>query len=165
MPAVPSQVLVLQATTTSDVLLPVVSTSATAGGALFVQVKWGNGTFEWLAPAEYQAVSQDYPLTASDDDEFFDAPAGSVLLIDGEFAATKVDDGYLWQNAVGGDYHQAGEVWAELVPDPFGAAVIKPAVLRVPWAWARSYGLAANYAEAEAEAEARVAAWMKAGTA
>lgn len=54
----PSHVVVLNATTDSDLTLPVVSTSRTPEGALYVQVQWGNGTFEWLKPADFKAVPE-----------------------------------------------------------------------------------------------------------
>lgn len=106
-----------------------------------------------------------YPLTTSDDDEFFDAPPGSFLLnSDGQITYKCVNDDFGWETSPGTPV-QAGAVWSSLFADgnPFGDHGVTPGtVLRVPLEWAKSYGLAADRAAAEAEAEARVAAWMAA---
>lgn len=115
---------------------------------------------------------QNYPLTTSDDDEFFDAPAGSLLLLCDadhveEARYTKVGDGFDWQ-APDGSLIRAGLLWGSLFADgnPFGEHGVRPnSVLRVDLAWAQAYGLAEDREAAEREAEARVAAWMAAGTA
>jgi hypothetical protein len=114
-----------------------------------------------------------YPLTASDDDEFFDAPPGSLLILcnaDGIETRryTRVDTDYDWQ-APGGTVLQAGVLWGSLFADgnPFGEHDIRPgSVLRVTLEWANHYDMCEGGREAaEARAEARVAAWMAAGTA
>lgn len=108
-----------------------------------------------------------YPLTASDDDEFFDAPVGAMIVADGSVLFTCVGPDFQWQ-AADGTPIQAGMVWGGFFQDgnPFGEFDIQPGlVLRVPLEWARAYGLAASREAAEAEAEARVAAWMAEGTA
>ncbi|HEY5785240.1 MAG TPA: hypothetical protein VIT65_10725 [Microlunatus sp.] len=102
-----------------------------------------------------------YPLTASDDDEFFDAPSGSLLLnADGEVTHGKVGDGWDWRSSEE-FIVQSGDLWASLFPGNQYEVDITPGyVLRVPLEWARAYGLAASREAAEAAAEARVAAWM-----
>lgn len=104
-----------------------------------------------------------YPLTASDDDEFFDAPAGSSLLNpNGDVAYTKVDNEFGWE-ATGGLPVQAGVVWGSLFKDgnPFGDYDIdKGWTLRVTLAWHGHYGMSANTDAAIAEADARLAAMM-----
>ena len=104
-----------------------------------------------------------YPLTASDDDEFFDAPAGAVLINPaGALAWTRGSEGWAWTGLPGVEQN-AGAIWASFFQDgnPFGEYDITPGwTLRVPLEWAKAYGLAANREAAEAEAEARVAAWM-----
>lgn len=105
-----------------------------------------------------------YPLTAGDDDEFFDAPAGSKLInADGEAAYTKVGDDWDWQ-AADGSVIQSGVLWASFFQDgnPFGEFDIAPGlVLRVSLEWANAHDMCeGGAAAAEARAEARVAAWM-----
>ena len=104
-----------------------------------------------------------YPLTTSDDDEFFDAPLGSFLLDpDGQVAYKKADDEFGWETSFGTPL-SAGVVWGSLFKDgnPWGDEGLRPGwTLRVPLEWANRYGLAADREAAEREAEARVAAWM-----
>lgn len=104
-----------------------------------------------------------YPLTAADDDEFFDAPAGSTLInSDGEVTHGKVGDGWDWRSSE--EYIvQAGELWQSLMlnpAEPFGG--VKPGlVLRVPLDYAVRRDLCEGGREAaEARAEARLASWM-----
>lgn len=84
-----------------------------------------------------------YPLTASDDDEFFDAPAESVLILCDEdwteqARFERVGDGFDWRSPAG-DTYQAGELWASLSTEPFGP--VRPnTVLRVPLEFAQRYG-------------------------
>lgn len=86
-----------------------------------------------------------YPMTASDDDEFFDAPAGSTLILcDEDYIEvtryTKTDDGWL---ARAGDTYQPGELWASLFADgnPFGEHGVRAnTVLRVDQAFAQAFG-------------------------
>jgi hypothetical protein len=109
-----------------------------------------------------------YPLTASDDDEFFDAPAGSVLILcDAEFIEesryVRDDSDWGWQ-APDGSVIQTGELWASLFADgnPFGDHGVRPnSVLRVDAAWAAAQDMCeGGWEAAQARAEARVAAWM-----
>ena len=94
-----------------------------------------------------------YPLTASDDDEFFDAPAGSLLILCDEehiekARFEKVGDDFEWFSSAGSTY-QAGEVWSSLFADgnPFGDHGVRPnTVLRVPLEWAQAYGTFGVYA-------------------
>ena len=106
-----------------------------------------------------------YPLTASDDDEFFDAPAGSSLINpDGKAVLVKLPGDWEWQDtAKGGPVVTTGVAWGAMFADgnPFGNEDIRPGyVLRVPLEWARAYGLPASREAGEAAAEARVAALM-----
>jgi hypothetical protein len=115
------------------------------------------------------AAFVNYPLTTSDDDEFFDAPAGSLLIrTDADGAETgrytKVGNDWDWQ-APDGTTIQTGALWASFFADgnPFGDYGITPGlVLRVDLNWANAYGLAEDREAAEAAADARVAAWMAA---
>jgi len=103
-----------------------------------------------------------YPLTASDDDELFDAPLGSTVLSpSGKAAFTKADDEFGWLNAAGQPV-TTGVVWGSLFADgnPWGDQGVTPGyVLRVPLDFATRYDLCEGGREAaEARAEARVAA-------
>lgn len=103
-----------------------------------------------------------YPLTAGDDDEFFDAPAGSTLInADGVTVAAKIGDGWDWRNNEE-FIVQTGDLWASLFADgnPFGDHDITPGyVLRVPLWFAEPRDMTeGGAAEAERRAEARVAA-------
>jgi hypothetical protein len=112
------------------------------------------------------AAYVNYPLTASDDDEFFDAPEGSSLINpDGKTVLVKLAADWDWQDtAKGGPVVTTGVAWGALFADgnPFGNEDIRPGyVLRVPLEWATRYDLCEGGREAaEARAEARVAAWM-----
>jgi hypothetical protein len=110
------------------------------------------------------AAYVNYPLTATDDDEFFDAPLGSSLLKpNGDVAYRKADAEFGWESASGAAV-SAGVVWGSLFADgnPWGDEGLRPGyVLRVPLDHATRYDMCeGGWQAAEARAEARVAAWM-----
>jgi hypothetical protein len=105
-----------------------------------------------------------YPLTASDDDEFFDAPTGSSLINpDGKTVLVKLPGDWEWQDtAKGGPVVTTGVAWGAMFADgnPWGDQPFRSGyVLRVPLDFATRYDICEGGREAaEARAEARVAA-------
>ncbi len=84
------------------------------------------------------------PITASDDDEVFDAPAGSKIIdADGKTTHVATAEDFTWVTPDGTKV-RTGDLWSSFFADgnPFGDCDVTPGLtLRVPFYWAERYGM------------------------